>query len=75
MPLTDGTVATVPTFYVEAILVAFLNDPLQMREENFAPNYNIFMGKAKETTLTLGEVLNFLTHTYVCTYGSHIGNS
>ncbi len=28
-----------------------------MHEENFAPNYNIFTGKAKETTPTLGEIL------------------
>jgi hypothetical protein len=27
-----------------------------MREENFAPNYDIFMGKAKESRLTLGEM-------------------
>jgi hypothetical protein len=41
----------------KAILVAFLNYTLQMHEENFAPNYNIFTGKAKETTPTLGEIL------------------
>jgi hypothetical protein len=34
VPLTNGSVATVPIFDVKAILVAFLNGPLQMCEEN-----------------------------------------
>jgi hypothetical protein len=38
----DGSVATIPIFDVKAILVAFLNDPLLMHEENFIPNYDIF---------------------------------
>jgi hypothetical protein len=54
--LTDGSIATVPIFYVRAILVAFLNDPFQMREEFFAPNYDIFTGKAKERKQTLAEI-------------------
>jgi hypothetical protein len=52
----DGFVATVPMFDVKAILVAFLNDPLQMSDENFAPNYDKFTGKAKERKQTLGEI-------------------
>jgi hypothetical protein len=47
VPLTDGSVATVPIFDVKALLIAFLNDPLRMRQENFASNYDIFTGKAK----------------------------
>ncbi len=35
VPLSDGSVATVPIFDVKAHLIAFLNDPLQMREEFF----------------------------------------
>ncbi len=58
MPLTDGSVATVPIFDVKALLIAFLNDPLRMRQENFASNHNIFIGKAKLPTSTLDE-----THT------------
>jgi hypothetical protein len=36
-PLTDGSVATVPIFDVKALLVAFLNDPLRMRQVNLHP--------------------------------------
>jgi hypothetical protein len=46
VPLTDGSVATIPIFDAKALLIAFLNDPLRMREENFASNYDIFTGKA-----------------------------
>ncbi len=57
MPLvTDGSVATVPIFDVKAFLIAFLNDPLRMRQENFASNYDIFTGKAKLPTSTLDEI-------------------
>ncbi len=56
MPLTDGSVATVPIFDVKALLIAFLNDPLRMRQENFASNYDIFTGKAKLPTLSLDEI-------------------
>jgi hypothetical protein len=55
VPLTGGSVATSLISDVKAILVAFPNDPLQMHEESFAPNYNIFTGKAKEIK-TLGEI-------------------
>ena len=34
VPLSDRSVATVPIFDVKAQIIAFLNDPLQMREEN-----------------------------------------
>ncbi len=56
MPLTDGSVAIVPTFDVKALLIAFLNDPLRMRQENFASNYDIFTGKAKLPTSTLDKI-------------------
>ncbi len=58
VPLTDGSVATVPIFDVKALLIAFLNDTLRMCQENFASNYDIFTGKAKLPTSTLDE-----THT------------
>jgi hypothetical protein len=32
------------------------NDPLQMREENFASNYDIFTGKKKQTSSILDEI-------------------
>jgi hypothetical protein len=38
VPLTDGSVATVPIFDVKTLLIAFLNDPLRMHQENFASN-------------------------------------
>jgi hypothetical protein len=50
MPLTDGSVATVPIIDAKALLIAFLNDPLRMRQEKFASNYDIFTGKAKLPT-------------------------
>jgi hypothetical protein len=56
VPLTDGSVATVPTFNVKALLIAFLNDPLRMHQKNFASNYQIFTGKAKLPTSTLDEI-------------------
>jgi hypothetical protein len=56
VPLTDGSVATVPIFNVKALLIAFLNDPLRMRQEIFASNYDIFTGKAKSPTSTLDEI-------------------
>jgi hypothetical protein len=37
VPLTDGSVATVPIFDVKALLIAFLNDPLRMHQENLHP--------------------------------------
>jgi hypothetical protein len=33
VPLKDGSVATVPIFDVKALLIAFLNDPLRLRQE------------------------------------------
>jgi hypothetical protein len=53
VPLTDGSVATVPIFDVKALLIAFLNDPLRMCQEKFASNYDIFIGMAKSPTSTL----------------------
>ncbi len=34
VPLTDGSVAPVPIFDVKALLIAFLNDSMRMRQEN-----------------------------------------
>ncbi len=56
MPLIDGSIATVPIFDVKALLIAFLNNPLRMCQENFASNYDIFTGKAKLATSTLDEI-------------------
>jgi hypothetical protein len=47
VPLTDGSVVTVPLFDVKALLIAFLNDPLRMRQDNFVSNYDIFTGKGE----------------------------
>jgi len=54
--LSNGTLATMTVFDVKALLLAFLNDPLKMREENFASNYDIFTGKAKTPTSTVDEI-------------------
>jgi hypothetical protein len=53
VPLTDGSVATVPIFNIKALQIAFLNDLLRMCQENFVSNYDIFTGKAKSSTLEL----------------------
>jgi hypothetical protein len=59
VPLSDGSVATVPIFDVKAQLIAFLGNPLQMREENFASNNDIFTGKKKQASSTLDEIHRF----------------
>jgi hypothetical protein len=56
VPLSDGTVATVPIFDVKVLLLAFLNDPLQMRNENFASNYDIIMGKPTLPIMNLDKI-------------------
>jgi hypothetical protein len=56
VPLIDGSVSTVPIIDVKALLIAFLNDPLRMHQENFASNYDIFTGKVKLPTSTLDEI-------------------
>jgi hypothetical protein len=56
VPLTDGSVVTVPIFDVKALLIAFLTDPLRMCQENFASNYDIFTGKVKLPKSTLDEI-------------------
>ncbi len=56
LPLTVGSVATVPIFDAKALLIAFLNDPLRMCQENFASNYDIFTEKGKLPTSTLDEI-------------------
>ena len=56
VPLSDGSVATVPIFDVKAMLLSFLNDPKKMRTENFAPNYDIFTGKSTITNPLLDEI-------------------
>jgi hypothetical protein len=56
VPLSNGTVATMTIFDMKALLIAFLNNPLKMREENFASNCDIFSGKAKIPTSTIDEI-------------------
>jgi hypothetical protein len=56
VPHTDGSVATVPMFDANALLIAFPNDLLRMHQENFSSNYDIFTGKMKSTTSTLDEI-------------------
>jgi hypothetical protein len=54
--LSNGTLATMIVFDVKALLLAFLNDPLKMKQENFASNYDIFTGKAKTPTSIVDEI-------------------
>ena len=57
VPLADGSVATVPIFNDESLLLSFLNDSLCMRKEKFAPDYDIFTGQATSASLILAECI------------------
>ncbi len=46
VPFADGSVVTVPIFNIKSLLLSFLNDPLRIRKENFAPDYDIMTGRA-----------------------------
>ena len=59
VPLSGGTVATMTVFDVKALLIAFLNDPYKMREENFASNYDIFTGKTINPQSRIDEIHMF----------------
>jgi hypothetical protein len=54
--LSNGTLATMIVFNVKALLLAFLNYPSKMKQENFASNYDIFTGKAKMPTSIVDEI-------------------
>jgi len=54
--LSDGSVATVPIFDVKETLLSFLNDPVRMRKDNFAPNYDPFTGTSTITNPPLDEI-------------------
>jgi hypothetical protein len=56
VPLTDGSVATVPILDAKALLIAFLNDLCIMCQDNSASNYDIFTRKAKLPTSNLNEI-------------------
>jgi len=56
VPLSDGTIATVPVFDVKALLISFLNDPQRMKKQNIASNYDIFTGKPTITTDIIDEI-------------------
>jgi len=54
--LSDNTLASVPIYDVKAQLIAFLNDPLRMKPEHFASNYDIFSGKPTSPVTDLNEI-------------------
>jgi hypothetical protein len=56
IPLADGSVATVPTFSIKSLLLSFLNDPLHMRKDIFAPDYDIFTGQATSSITHIDKV-------------------
>jgi hypothetical protein len=43
-------------FDVKALLIAFLNDPMRMCQENFETNYDVFTRRVKLPTSTLDEI-------------------
>ncbi len=42
--------------YERSLLIAFLNDPYKMREENYASNYDIFTGKSINPQSRIDEI-------------------
>ncbi len=56
IPIADGTVSTVPICNIKSLLHSFLNDPLHMRKENFAPDFDIFTGWARSPITNIDEV-------------------
>ncbi len=42
--ILDGSVVTVPVSGVKSVLLSILHDPQRMQHENFAMNYNVFLG-------------------------------
>ena len=42
--VSNGSVVTVPVFNVKSVLLSILHDPQRMRNENFALNYDVFLG-------------------------------
>lgn len=56
VPMSDGSIVTVPVFDVKALLISFLNDPVRMKKQNIASNYDIFTGKPKVPTDIIDEI-------------------
>jgi hypothetical protein len=56
VPLSDGSIATVPVFDVKSLLIAFLHNPFRMQQKNFASNYDIYTGKPILPTSYLDEI-------------------
>jgi len=55
--LFDASTVTVPVFDVKAVILSILHDPKLMRQQNFAPGYDIFTGKSTESSnLYLNEI-------------------
>ena len=54
--ISDGSVVTVPVFDVKAVLSSILHDPQRMRYENFAMNYDVFLGKPTKAVTHYDEI-------------------
>jgi hypothetical protein len=54
--ISDGSVVTVPVFDVKAVLLSILHDPKRMRYENFAMNYDVFLGKPTQAVTHYDEI-------------------
>jgi hypothetical protein len=51
--ISNGSVVTVPVFNVKAVLLSILYDPQRMRYENFALNYDVFLGSQHKLLLIM----------------------
>ncbi len=54
--ISDGSVVTVPVFDVKAVLLSILHDPQRMTYENFAMNYDVFLGKPTQAVTHYNEI-------------------
>ena len=54
--ISDGSVVTVPLFDVKTVLFSILHYPQRMRCENFAMDYDIFLGQATQPVTHYNEI-------------------
>ena len=54
--ISNGSEVTVPVFDVKAVLLSILHDSQRMSCENFALNYDIFLGKPTQPVTHYNEI-------------------
>ena len=64
----DGSVVTVPVFDVKAVLLSILHDRQRMCYENFALDYDIFLGKPTQPVTHYNEIHTGYLWSTACDY-------